>query len=189
MLRRSAGQARDRDGRHGLPGATESPGAVRAGPGRGHAGRRHLSRLLREVLFQHRNYFGVVRVTHDSSVNDNELIHGHTLHGTQSLDPARRREPLTYYFRTGPIGQVIETLHERLERANIAIVGLGAGTMAAYGEPGQHWVFYDIDPVVEKICATPGSSRIWATVARARSTWFWATPGCGFETRLSTGTG
>ena len=40
--------------------------------------------------------------------NSHRLVHGNTLHGQQGLDPRRRREPLTYYHRTGPIGQVFE---------------------------------------------------------------------------------
>ena len=103
------------------------------------------------VLYQHRNYFGVLRVTYDASGNLNRLIHGHTLHGQQSLDPDRRLEPLTYYHRTGPIGQVFEVLHTRDPGADVALVGLGAGSLAAYAEPGQRLTYYEIDPIVAKI--------------------------------------
>ena len=103
------------------------------------------------VLYQHRDYFGVLRVTHVVAGNYHRLIHGHTLHGEQALDPARRREPLTYYHRTGPIGQVFDESRTRLAGANIAIIGLGAGTLACYAEPGQRWTFYEIDPAVERV--------------------------------------
>ncbi len=104
-----------------------------------------------QVLYQHRNYFGVLRVTYDAAGNFNRLIHGHTLHGQQSLDPRQRFEPLTYYHRTGPIGQVFEDLRQRGNRSDVALVGLGAGSLAAYGEPGQHMTYYEIDPVVVQI--------------------------------------
>ena len=104
-----------------------------------------------QVLYQHRNYFGVLRVTHIASGNYHRLIHGHTLHGQQAQDPDRLREPLSYYHRTGPIGQVFGLLQERISRANVAVVGLGAGTLACYAEPGQTWTFYEIDPEVAKI--------------------------------------
>ena len=103
------------------------------------------------VLYQHRNYFGVLRVTYDATGNFNRLIHGHTLHGQQSLDPDRRLEPLTYYHRTGPIGQVFEVLRTRDPGSDVALVGLGAGSLAAYAEPGQRMTYYEIDPVVAKI--------------------------------------
>lgn len=79
------------------------------------------------VLFQERNYFGVVRVTRDQDGRFHRLIHGHTLHGQQALDPARRSEPLTYYHRTGPVGQVFETLQTRQTGLNVALVGLVRG--------------------------------------------------------------
>lgn len=108
-----------------------------------------------QMLYQHRNYFGVLRVTHVASRNYHRLIHGHTLHGQQAQDPYGRREPLTYYHRAGPIGQVFGLLQERIPRANIAVVGLGAGTLACYAQPGQRWTFYEIDPVVAKIARDP----------------------------------
>ncbi len=105
------------------------------------------------VLYQRRNYFGVLRVTHVAEGNYHRLIHGHTLHGQQALDPERRGEPLTYYSRTGPIGQLFENLHTRIAQSDIAIVGLGAGTLACYAQPGQRWTFYEIDPVVATIAS------------------------------------
>jgi hypothetical protein len=109
------------------------------------------TRIYGQVLYQHRDYFGVLRVTFDRSGNYHRLIHGHTLHGSQSLDPEHRHEPLTYYHRTGPIGQVFDVLNTRITRSNVAIVGLGVGSLACYAEPGQRWTFYEIDPTVERI--------------------------------------
>ena len=68
-------------------------------------------------------------------------------------DPARRHEPLEYYGRVGPVGQVFETLAPRLAGAGIAIVGLGMGGLAAYAQPGQQWEFIEIDPDVAAIAA------------------------------------
>jgi hypothetical protein len=102
-------------------------------------------------LYQHRNYFGVLRVTYVASGNCHRLIHGHTVHGQQSLEPLRRREPLSYYHRTGPIGEVFDVLREPIAKSSVAIVGLGAGSLACYAEPGQRWTFYEIDPVVAKV--------------------------------------
>jgi hypothetical protein len=103
------------------------------------------------VLYQHRNYFGVLRVTYDAPGNFNRLIHGHTLHGLESLDPQRRHEPLTYYHRTGPIGQVFDMLRTRDPATEVALVGLGAGSLAAYAEPGQRFTYYEINPAVVQV--------------------------------------
>ena len=104
-----------------------------------------------------RNFFGVVRVTHDTEQNVHRLFHGSTLHGQQSLDLALRREPSTYFTRSGPIGQVFNAIQPRLEPpgARVAIVGLGAGTLASYARPGQRWTFYEIDDAVVRIARDP----------------------------------
>jgi hypothetical protein len=94
-----------------------------------------------QVLYQHRDYFGVLRVTYEPSGSYHQLIHGHTLHGQQSLDPKLRREPLTYYHRTGPIGQVFDALNTRIAESNVVIIGLGVGSLACYAQPGQSWTF------------------------------------------------
>ena len=105
------------------------------------------------LLHIERNFFGVLRVTHDSNRNVNRLFHGSTVHGEQSLDPARRREPLTYFSRSGPIGQLFHALEQQLNLpgTRVAIVGLGVGTLASYARPGQRWTFYEIDGAVEQI--------------------------------------
>jgi hypothetical protein len=118
------------------------------------------------VLYQHRNYFGVLRVAYDGSGNFNRLIHGHTLHGQQSLDPDRRLEPLTYYHRTGPIGQIFEVMRTRDPGTDVALVGLGAGSLAAYPEPGQRMTYYEIDPVVAKIAR---DTRFFTFLADSRA--------------------
>jgi spermidine synthase len=95
-------------------------------------------------------------VTLDPTGSFRLLVHGDTVHGQQSVDPKRDREPLSYYYRTGPIGQVFEALHgeERLQK--VAVVGLGTGALACYAEPGQCWTFYEIDPAVVSIARDSG---------------------------------
>ncbi len=108
-----------------------------------------------QVLDRERSFFGTLRVIQVEPGPYHQLIHGNTLHGQQSLDFGRSREPLTYYHRTGPIGQVFDVLGKRSERLNVAIVGLGTGSLAAYAEPGQRWTFYEIDPSVVRIASNP----------------------------------
>jgi hypothetical protein len=110
------------------------------------------------VLHRERTFFGVLRVTEvaDRGGRLHRLFHGSTLHGQQRLAPGWRREPLTYYHRSGPIGQVFEVVHARPgARARVAVVGLGAGSLAAYAAPGERWTFYEIDPAVVRIARDP----------------------------------
>jgi hypothetical protein len=107
------------------------------------------------ILDSERNFFGVLRVTNDPENKFRLLFHGGTIHGMQSLDPARRREPLTYYTRTGPAGQIFKDAESRMPHGNIAIVGLGAGSMSCYREPDQTLTYYEIDPLVAQIAEDP----------------------------------
>ena len=107
------------------------------------------------VLFRERNFFGVSKVAEDWAGRYHILTHGSTVHGAQSLDPARRREPLTYFHRSGPLGQVFEEFSGPKTKKEVAIIGLGTGTIACYGQPGQHLTYYEIDPAIERIARDP----------------------------------
>jgi hypothetical protein len=109
-----------------------------------------------EAQYRTRSFFGVHRVTLDPSGKFRDLVHGSTIHGRQNLDPARRREPLTYYYRTGPAGQVFAALKEDERLQRVGIVGMGAASLCAYAEPGQRWTFYEIDPAVVFIARDSG---------------------------------
>lgn len=103
------------------------------------------------ILFQERNFFGVSKVIEDKAGRYSILSHGSTVHGAQSLNPARRHEPLTYYHRSGPLGQIFAAWLDPAEAQQIAIIGLGAGSIASYARAGQQVTFYEIDPTVERI--------------------------------------
>jgi hypothetical protein len=105
------------------------------------------------VLRRDRNFHGILRVTQDDKARVRRLFHGWTLHGQQSIEPGKDRLPSSYYVRGGPGSQVIDAIGSRDDgdRANIAIVGLGIGSMATYARTGQSWTFYELDPAVERI--------------------------------------
>ena len=115
------------------------------------------NRVSGRLIYVERSFFGVVRVTHDLELNVHRLFHGTTLHGQQSLAPAFAREPLTYFTRSGPIGQIFEWLLPVKDQpgSRVAILGLGAGTLASYARAGEKWTFYEIDPVVARIATDP----------------------------------
>jgi hypothetical protein len=124
------------------------------------------------ILHRSRNFYGVVKVARDPKGTFHRLIHGNTLHGQQSLAPARRDEPLTYFTRSGPIGQVFPligpdedvslpshklNLGQALSpnQKRVAVVGLGAGTLACYARPAERWTFFELDPEVVRLAETP----------------------------------
>jgi hypothetical protein len=107
--------------------------------------------------YRTRSFFGTHKVALDPSRQYRRLIHGNTIHGQQSLDPSRRRQPQAYFHRNGPVGSLFRRLEELGETPrNVAVVGLGSGTLAAYAQPGQHWTFYEIDPTVIWIARDSG---------------------------------
>ncbi len=109
------------------------------------------------LLHIERSFFGVVRVTEDRQRSVHRLFHGSTLHGQQNLDPARSRDPSTYYSSSGPIGQLFAAIGPIRGRpgTRIAVVGLGAGSLAAYANSAERWTFYEIDPAIERIARDP----------------------------------
>lgn len=98
--------------------------------------------------FQGRSFFGVYAVFESDGFR--ALRSGTTLHGTQSLDPTQASHPTTYFSESGPLGQVMGAMNDR---SHVGVVGLGAGTIAAYGREGDDYVFYEIDPLVGELAA------------------------------------
>ena len=125
---------------------------------------------LREGRSLHieRNFFGVKRVLLAADGQFRVLVHGGTVHGSQSVDPACAGEPTTYYHRHGPIGDVFALLREKTADPRVGVIGLGAGTVACYAEPGDHFTFYEIDPGVARIAADP---RYFSYLSQCRGTY------------------
>jgi hypothetical protein len=105
------------------------------------------------VLFAARSFFGVHRVVEAPDHHFRVLQHGSTNHGIQEIATASGCVPTGYYDAAGPIGQTFAALGGRFR--DVAVVGLGAGGLACYAEPGQRWTFYEIDPIVERIAREP----------------------------------
>lgn len=94
-----------------------------------------------------RNFYGILRVNEASDQNGRfrRLIHGRIQHGFQYLDADKKSRATTYYGPHSGAALAIESLpHPR----RIAIVGLGAGTLATWGRAGDQYRFYEINPNV-----------------------------------------
>lgn len=107
------------------------------------------------ALLRDRSFFGVTEVIRSPDVGVTVLMNGTTVHGMQSTDPAFSRRPTTYYARSGPLGDVFGWLDAARPKASIAVVGLGAGTIAAYEQAGQSMTFFEIDPLVVRVASDP----------------------------------
>jgi len=108
------------------------------------------------VILSERSFYGVNRVISDSKSNQIKLVHGNTVHGIEKLDPAHIDEPLTYYTKSGPIGEIFTDLNQIGWRQPVALVGMGAGSLASYGVPGEQMTFFEIDPEVIHIASKSG---------------------------------
>ncbi len=113
-------------------------------------------------IVQSRSFYGVLSVFPYSDGRYHVLTHGNTKHGSQVMKDANglrltsNPPPQSYYYARGPFGSLIGHLRadgNRLE--NVAIVGLGTGSMLCHALPGENWSFYEIDPEVARIARDP----------------------------------
>ena len=102
-----------------------------------------------------RTYFGVYSIEETDS--SRQLLHGTTMHGAQLLTPGWRRFPTTYYGRESGVGRALQLAPSMFgPGARVAVVGLGAGTLACYKRPRQRWTFFELDPAVIDLATRSG---------------------------------
>lgn len=99
-----------------------------------------------------RNFYGGLRVTEADKGTEDEartMVHGTVIHGKQFIAPERHREHITYYGPGSGVGVAVSAL--RNSPLRVGVIGLGAGSLAAYAERGDVFRFYEINPLVEKL--------------------------------------
>jgi hypothetical protein len=106
-------------------------------------------------MLEERNFYGTLRVTQTrapDALTIRTLTHGTITHGTQWFAAEYRRMPTTYYARDSGVGLALRFCCQgaggRPRPRNMGVAGLGAGTLAAYGQPGDRITFYEINPAV-----------------------------------------
>ncbi len=104
-----------------------------------------------------RNFYGVLKVV-DSGADDPEyrhftLEHGDTTHGLQFIAADKRRLPTSYYTSNSGVGRTLRFFPRQSNRT-VGLVGLGAGTLAAYGKAGDYFRIYEINPAVRRLAET-----------------------------------
>jgi hypothetical protein len=112
----------------------------------------YLQFMRNDVVFMQRNFYGTLRVREQGSgdLQVRRLLHGVILHGEQFTIGPDRLEPGTYYARTSGVGRAIEA-KQVVGPVRIGVVGLGIGTLSAYGRAGDVVRFYELDPDVLKL--------------------------------------
>jgi hypothetical protein len=111
-------------------------------------------RFLRsDVILMQRNFYGTLRVRQvgEGDQQVRRLLHGVILHGEQLTRAADRMEPGSYYARSSGVGLAIQAAQQRRPAIRLGVIGLGTGTLSAYGRPGDIVRFYEIDPDVVAI--------------------------------------
>lgn len=111
------------------------------------------------VVLQERNFYGVLRVFNTMGWQPARrqvvLRNGTTRHGFQLVDDGMRRVPTDYYGSMSGVGIALSNRNPG-RPLKVGVIGLGIGTLAAYGEPGDLFKFYEINPDVVRIARDAG---------------------------------
>jgi hypothetical protein len=109
-------------------------------------------------LHQSRNFYGTVSVMErryrdDPSESYRVFYSGSITHGIQYLDPAKRRLPVSYYSEGSGVGETLRYAQSRQPSMRVAIIGLGAGTLATYAREADQYDFYEINPEAVRVAS------------------------------------
>ena len=106
--------------------------------------------MKEDTILASRNFYGALRVKQslpDSDPNaQRRLMHGVIMHGEQYIQPDHRDIITSYYGDSSGVGMALQRIHPVEQR--VGIIGLGAGTLAAYGQSGDYFRLYEINPQV-----------------------------------------
>jgi hypothetical protein len=115
-----------------------------------------------------RNFYGVLEV--QQLPEETVLMHGKTLHGSQLRAPNLRQMPTTYYAPESGFGQFMLSHPKRnpVSPMRIGVIGMGTGTIAAYGLPGDYVRFYELNPGVKEMVSGQNAWFSYINDSRAR---------------------
>lgn len=108
-----------------------------------------------------RNFFGVYKIYETASGYYRVLLHGTTVHGAEAISdtvkmPGSRPVPLTYYHANSGMAKAIEAARgKKTGPLNMAVIGLGTGTLACYARPNDRLTYYEIDQSIVDVATNP----------------------------------
>jgi len=120
--------------------------------------------LLSNAVYTHRDFFGLVRVKEIREADPSiplrrEIYSGNTLHGLQIVHPKWSRLPTTYFGSTSGVGLLMSSFGPQSGR-HIGIIGMGVGTLSAYGRDVDEFTYYELNPAMAEV------ARDWFTFLR-----------------------
>ena len=132
-------------------GTAWAPVAALAAAGAcGYYGYRYEEFLKEDTIHAARNFYGALRVKQTRPDSDPDasrrLVHGVIMHGEQYIHPSFRHIITSYYGDTSGVGMALSRFHPVDQR--VGVIGLGAGTLAGYGQKGDYFRLYEINPKV-----------------------------------------
>lgn len=115
---------------------------------------------MKDAVVMKRNFFGTLKILNENPLNlaDHRIVlmHGRIEHGYQYTSPEKHNLPTSYFGPTSGAGLSLRLHPRRLDHGKnnlrVGIVGLGTGTLAAYGKDGDYFRFYEINPDVLHFC-------------------------------------
>ena len=114
--------------------------------------------MKHNALLMQRDFYGVLRIVEYGKPGDDwhrwSLLHGVISHGEQYSSPALRLRASSYYTDTSGVGLAMSALRASGRPLRVGVIGLGVGTMAAWGRAGDTFRFYEINPEVLAIANT-----------------------------------
>lgn len=115
----------------------------------------HIRAYEKNSLVMTRNFYGALRVQQSRGIGDKQrrtLFHGTVEHGAQFVLPPGRSQPTTYYGPDSGVGRALRFCCQTTKR--IGVIGLGTGTLAAYGHSGDYFCFYELNPDIIRLASS-----------------------------------
>jgi len=129
-----------------------------------------------DALMTTRNFYGVLRVLPSEGQHEfpfYQLSNGDVLHGAQFFAPGWRYRPISYYGEASGVGLLMSNYPRRAgadvnASLRVGVIGLGVGTMSAWGRPGDYFRFYEINPAIISLATDPKGFFTYLHDSRAR---------------------
>jgi len=123
------------------------------------------------TLFSKRNFYGVIRVyeviPNEATESAYQMTHGITLHGLQFINPEMQDLPTTYFVKGSGVSLALLNHPKAGRGLKVGVLGLGVGTLAVYGQPGDEYRLYEINSIVVDLAEGQGGYFLFLSNSKA----------------------